>query len=225
MTGQLSPWPDLVAPATSCTPGVTPSLNANFTVTPDGISSPATVGNPVTLDAGASVESGGTNFVWTLKPQASLQCVTFDCSLATFTPFSSGNMDITLVATQVLNGVAIGTATSTFTLKVTNVKQSDVVTITSAVYRTSKARLDVNATTNVVLASPTGCTVTNVLPGCMLATLDIINTSTGQPYAALMTNAGAGNYTVSFVGIAPPNLVTVTSGNGGSASSAITRIK
>jgi len=134
-------------------------------------------------------------------------------------------MDITLVATQVLNGVAIGTATSTFTLKVTNVKQSDVVTITSAVYRTSKARLDVNATTNVVLASPTGCTVTNVLPGCMLATLDIINTSTGQPYAALMTNAGAGNYTVSFVGIAPPNLVTVTSGNGGSASSAITRIK
>ena len=225
MTSQLSPWPDLVAPATTCTPGTAPALNANFTVTPDGISSPATVGNPVTLDAGASVESGGTNFVWTLKPQASLQCVTFDCSLATFTPFSSGSMDITLVATQVLNGVTIGTATSTFTLKVTNVKQSDVVTITSAVYRTSKARLDVNATTNVVLASPTGCTVTNVLPGCMLATLDIINTSTGQPYAALMTNAGAGNYTVSFVGIAPPNLVTVTSGNGGSASSAITRIK
>jgi hypothetical protein len=77
----------------------------------------------------------------------------------------------------------------------------------------------------VVLASPTNCTVTNVLPGCMLATLDIINTSTGQPYAALMTNAGAGNYTVSFVGIAPPNLVTVTSGNGGSATSGITRVK
>jgi hypothetical protein len=225
MTGQLSPWPDLVAPATTCTPGVTPSLNANFTVTPDGISSPATVGNPVTLDAGASVESGATNFAWTLKPQASLQCTLFDCSVATFTPFSAGNMDITLTATQVLNGVVIGTATSTFTLKVTNVKQSDVVSITSAVYRTSKARLDVNATTNVVLASPTNCTVTNVLPGCMLATLDIINTSTGQPYAALMTNAGAGNYTVSFVGIAPPNLVTVTSGNGGSATSGITRVK
>lgn len=225
MVGQLSPWPDLTAPAPTCTPGVTPALNANFSVTPDGISSPATVGNPVTLDAGASVESGATNLVWTLKPQASLQCATFDCSVATFTPFSAGNMDITLTATQVLNGVVIGTATSTFTLKVTNVKQSDVVTITSAVYRTSKARLDVNATTNVVLASPTNCTVTNVLPGCMLATLDIINTATGQPYAALMTNAGAGNYTVTFTGLAPPNLVTVTSGNGGSATSAITRVK
>jgi hypothetical protein len=221
IVGQLSPWPDLTAPALSCTPGVTPALNANFTVTPDGISSPASTGNPVTLDAAASLESGATNLVWTLSPQWPLQCATFDCSVATFTPFSAGNVKITLTATQVLNGAVIGTATSSFTLKVTN-KVTDLVTITAATYRASKARLDVNATSSIVQASPTGCTLTNVLPGCMKATLDIIDVTTGQPYAALMTNAGAGNYTVTFTGIALPNLVSVTSGNGGSATSGVT---
>ncbi|MGZ7063732.1 MAG: hypothetical protein ACXVKD_12855 [Candidatus Angelobacter sp.] len=224
MVGQLAPWPDLTAPALSCTPGVTPSLNANFTVNPDGVSSPATSGNPVTLNAVASVESGATNLVWTLRPAWPMQCATFDCSVATFTPNSAGNVTIQLTATQVLNGVVIGTATSSFTLKVTN-KSTDAVTITSAVYRTSKARLDVAATSSVVQATPPGCTLTNVLPGCMKATLDIINIATGQPYAALMTNAGAGNYTVTFTGIPLPNLVTVTSGNGGSATSAVTSVK
>ncbi|HEX7288214.1 MAG TPA: hypothetical protein VF532_18655 [Candidatus Angelobacter sp.] len=224
MGGQLSPWPDLTAPSPTCTPGVAPKLNANFTVTPDGISSPATVGNPVTLDAGAARESGATNFVWTLKPNIALQCVTFDCSVATFIPSSAGNITIQLTVTQVVNGAVIGTATSSFTLKATN-KATDVVTITAATYRTSKARLDVNATSSIVLASPAGCTTTNVLPGCMLATLDIIDVTTGQPYTALMTNGGAGTYTVTFTGIAPPNIVTVTSGNGGSATSAVTRVK
>ncbi len=224
MVGQLSPWPDLVAPATTCTPGATTTLNANFTVIPDGVSSPATPGNPVTLNAAASVESGATNFVWTIKPNLALTCQSFDCSVATFTPFSSGNETIQLTATQVVDGVVIGTATSSFTLKVTN-KNTDLVVITSTVYRTSKARLDVNATSSIVQATPPGCTLTTVLPGCMKATLDLIDPSTGQPYAALMTNAGAGNYTVTFTGLAAPNLVTVTSGNGGSATSAVTRVK
>jgi hypothetical protein len=223
--GQLSPWPDLTAPATTCTPGVAPKLNANFAVTPDGISSPATVGNPVTLDAAAAAESGATSFVWTLSPQASLQCITFDCSIAIFTPLNAGNRTITLAVTQAPDGTVIGTATSSFTLKVTNAKVADVVTITAATYSTSKARLTVTATTNVVLASPPGCTLTNVLPGCMKATLDTINPATGQPYAALMTNAGAGTYNVTFTGLAVPNLVTVNSGNGGSANSAVTRVK
>jgi hypothetical protein len=224
--GQLSPWPDLTTPALSCTPGVVPALNANFVATPDGISSPALVGNPVTLNAGASVESGATNFVWTLSPQFKVTCGNFSCSLATFTPTSAGNVNITLTATQVnASGVVIGTATSSFTLNVTKPVQADVVTITNVVYRTTKARLDVNATSSIVQATPSGCTLTNLLPGCMKATLDIINTSTGQPYAALMQNLGNGTYTVTFTGIPAPNLVTVTSGNGGSATSGVTRVR
>jgi hypothetical protein len=224
--GQLSPWPDLTTPAISCTPGVAPALNANFVVTPDGISSPALKGNPVTLNAGASVESGATNFVWTLAPASKIQCANFACSVATFTPTSAGNVNITLTATQVNGlGVVIGTATSSFTLNVTNPVQSDIVLITNVVYRTSKARLDVTATSSIVQPTQPGCTLASLTPGCLKATLDIINVNTGQPYAALMQNLGNGTYTVTFTGIPAPNLVTVTSGNGGSATSGVTRVR
>ena len=81
------------------------------------------------------------------------------------------------------------------------------------------------ATSSIVEPSPTTCTTSKLQPGCMKATLDIINPSTGQPYVALMQNLGNGTYTVTFTGIAAPNLVTVTSGNGGSASGGVTRIR
>jgi hypothetical protein len=134
-------------------------------------------------------------------------------------------VNITLTATQVLNGVVIGTATSSFTLNVTNPVQSDVVLITNVVYRTSKARLDVTATSSIVQPTQPGCTLASLTPGCLKATLDIINVNTGQPYAALMQNLGNGTYTVTFTGIPAPNLVTVTSGNGGSATSGVTRVR
>jgi hypothetical protein len=225
MVGQLSPWPDLVVPPVTCTPGVAQNLNANFAVTPDGIASPAIVNNPVLLDAGASVESGATNFVWTLKPAWPVQCANFACSTATFTPGTATKVTITLTATKVLNGAVIGTATSTFTLNVSPTKVADTVIITSVVYRLSKGRLDVSATSSVVQQSPSNCSVTNVLPGCMKTTLDITNPATGQPYAALMQNLGNGTYTVTFTGIIAPNLVTVTSGNGGSAVSGVTKVR
>jgi hypothetical protein len=226
MVGQLSPWPDLTAPVKTCTPGTTTTLNANFTVTPDGIASPAIVNNPVALDAGASVESGANTFVWTLKPAWPIQCRNFACSSATFTPGTATKVDITLTASQVTGtGTVIGTATSTFTLNVSPAKVADTVIITSVVYRISKGRLDVSATSSIVQQSPSNCSVTNVLPGCMKATLDITNQATGQPYAALMQNLGNGTYTVTFTGIPAPNLVTVTSGNGGTAISGVTRIR
>jgi hypothetical protein len=225
---QLNPWPDLPTnqPATTCTYGAFTGLNANFSVTPDGISSPAIVNNPVLLDAGASVESGGTNFVWTLKPTLPLVCANFSCSAASFTPTSATNVSITLTATKVVGtSVVEGPVSSTQSLNVSPAKQADTVTITSVVYRTSKARLDVTATSSIVQASPSNCTVTNLLPGCMKTTLDIINVANGQPYAAVMQNLGNGSYTVTFTGIPAPNLATVTSGNGGSAISGVTKVR
>jgi hypothetical protein len=227
LVGQLSPWPDLVTPTPTCTSGVTTGLNANFSVTPDGVSSPAIVNNPVFIDAGAAVESGANQFQWTLNPSYPIQCANFACSAGTFVPTKANKTTITLTATQVspTTGLPIGTATSSFTLNVSPAKATDVVTITSAVYRISKGRLDVAATSSIVEASPNNCTLTNVLPGCMKTTLDLINPTTGQPYAALMQNLGGGSYTVTFTGVGQPNLVTVTSGNGGSAVSGITRVR
>ena len=225
MAGQLDPWPDLLAPAKTCTPGITPGLNANFTVTPDGISSPAIVNNPVFIDAAASVESGATNFAWTLSDPYTIQCANFACSSGTFRPSKANKTTITLTATQVVAGQTIGTATSSFTLNVSPAKATDVVSITSVVYTIKKGRLDVTATSSIVEASPNNCTLANVLPGCMKATLDLINPTTGQPWAALMQNLGGGSYTVTFTGVGQPNLVTVTSGNGGSQVSGVTRIR
>ncbi len=223
MVGQLSPWPDLTAPAISCTPGQPQGLNANFVAVPDGISNPAPAGGPVILNAALSAESGATNFVWTLKPAQGLQCGNFACSFAMFTPTRVGTVNIQLTATQVLNGVVIGTATSSFDLNVTNAKPADVVKIISAVYRTGKARLDINASSSLGAGPiPPGCTLTNLLPGCMKATLDIINPTSGQPYAALMSVLN-GAYVVTFTGIPVPNLIVVQSGYGGSASSGVTK--
>jgi hypothetical protein len=226
--GRINPWPDnpttLNPPVTTCSPGLAPGLNASFTVTPDGISSPALVGTPIILSAAGSVESGATNFVWTMNPNYGLQCGNFACSFATFTPTVAKSVTITLTATQVVNGVTIGTATSSFTLNVTNSKPKDVVTILSAVYRLGKARLDVTASSSVGQGPiPPGCTLTNVLPGCMKVTLDIINPSTGLPYMALMGIVN-GVYSVTFTGIPMPNLIIVESGYGGSAQSGVLKV-
>jgi len=91
----------------------------------------------------------------------------------------------------------------------------DVVTITSAVYTTSKARLQVN--------------VTDITPGIKLTcTLNINNPATGKPYTAVMgpaVPAAVGNYSVTFTGINQPTKVTVTSTAGGTASSGVTRVR
>jgi hypothetical protein len=91
----------------------------------------------------------------------------------------------------------------------------DVVTITSAVYRTSKGSLQVN--------------VTDITPGIKLTcTLDLINPATGKPWTAVMgpaVPAAVGNYSVTFTGINQPTKVTVTSSAGGSASTSVTRVR
>jgi archaellum component FlaF (FlaF/FlaG flagellin family) len=101
----------------------------------------------------------------------------------------------------------------------------DVVTPTNVVYRIVKARLDVNATSSIIQATPASCSLTAPAKGCMIVTLDILNPSTNKPYVAAMQNLGNGTYTITFNGLPTPNVVTIVSGNGGSATTAVTRIR
>jgi hypothetical protein len=91
----------------------------------------------------------------------------------------------------------------------------DVVTITSAVYRTLKGSLTVN--------------VTDITPGIKLTcTLNINNPATGKPWTGVMGPAvppAVGNYTIVFTGLNQPTKVTVTSTAGGTASSGVTRVR
>jgi hypothetical protein len=90
----------------------------------------------------------------------------------------------------------------------------DTVIVTAATYRRAKARLTITAT--------------DVTPGISLtATLDLINQATGQPWTGVMgpdVPPTPGNFSIIFSNIGPPNLVTITSTGGGSATSGITAL-
>jgi hypothetical protein len=93
--------------------------------------------------------------------------------------------------------------------------QTDDVTITAVVYRQAKARLIIN--------------VTDLTPNITLTcTLDIINQATGLPWTGVLgpaIPAAPGTYSVTFTNIEAPNLVTVTSSAGGSATSGVTLLR
>jgi hypothetical protein len=82
-------------------------------------------------------------------------------------------------------------------------------------YRQGKARLIITATDRT--------------PGISLtATLDLINQATGQPWTGVMGPAvppAPGSFAITFSNIGPPNLVTITSTGGGSATSGITALR
>jgi hypothetical protein len=105
------------------------------------------------------------------------------------------------------------TASTTVTVTVNPVL--DVVTITSAVYRTLKGSMTVN--------------VTDITPGIKLTcTLNINNPATGMPWTGVMgpaVPAAVGNYTIVFTGLNQPTKVTVSSTGGGAASSGVTRVR
>lgn len=92
---------------------------------------------------------------------------------------------------------------------------TDVVTITSVVYRQAKARLVVNAT--------------DVTPNVVLTTtLDTINPATGLPWTGVMGPAipfAPGTFSITFSNVPAPNVVTVTSSGGGVAASGVTILR
>jgi hypothetical protein len=119
-------------------------------------------------------------------------------------------LSFSVSATSSISGLTAST-----TVSVTVNPVLDVVTITSAVYRTSKSLLTVN--------------VTDITPGIKLTcTLNTINPATGQPWTGVMgpaVPAVAGNYTSVFTGLNQPTKVTVTSTGGGAASSGVTSVR
>jgi hypothetical protein len=189
-----------------------PSVNASSAPV-----NPVASGTKVTLSAAGVDPAGGTlTYTWVAPQGITLMPSTSDGSQQTFLAptvpagFAPNTLSFAVTAKSSASGLTASTNVS-----VTVNPIQDVVTITSAVYRTLKGSLTVNAT--------------DLTPGVKLTvTLNINNPATGKPWTAVMgpTNPPVqGNYTVIFTGINQPTKVTVNSTGGGSASSAVTRIR
>ena len=198
-----------IAPPTAPAP---PSVNV--TSSP---ANPVASGTKVTLSAsGVDPARGTLTYIWVAPAGITLTSANGDGSQQTFlaptVPAGSApnTMSFAVTAKSSASGL-----TATANVPVTVNPIQDVVTITSAVYTTLKARLQVN--------------VTDITPGIKLTcTLNINNPATGKPYTAVMgpaVPAAVGNYSITFTGVNQPTKVTVTSTGGGSATSGVTRVR
>ena len=203
--------------------------------TPPSVTASSAPGNPVasgaavTFTATAIDPAGGpVNFLWTAPAGIVLTPAAADGSTQTFTaplvPILAGPTPFVFTVTA-CSGTFMGNActvsgtssglTGTATVTVIVNPQTDVVTITSVVYRQAKARLIVN--------------VTDVTPNVVLTcTLDVINQATGLPWTGVMGPAipvAPGTFSITFSNVAAPNVVTVTSSGGGSATSGVTLLR
>ncbi|MBZ5555615.1 MAG: hypothetical protein LAO21_23155 [Acidobacteriia bacterium] len=224
-SGQLTPWPGNSNVPFGCGPG-------NVTKMPiPSAGAPQTVGSGVvvTLDGSGSVDPNTPplplTFDWV---QVSGPAVTLSSTTAakpTFTaPIVAAGTPAVQLAFQmsVNNGIGSSGIASTF-VNVSPVNAppppaptTDIVTITSAIYRISKSQLIVTA-------------VTSDNTGAAVLTLNIPNrlpiVMTNQPPLCLPACA-PNTYIGRWVGVNPiPDSVTVTSSEGGRATSFITRIR
>jgi hypothetical protein len=171
----------------------------------------------VTLSASGVDPGGGTlTYTWVAPQGITLTSSSSDGSqqkfLAPTVPAGSApnTFSFTVTGKSSTSGLS-----STATVNVTVNPIQDVVTITSAVYRTLKGSMTVN--------------VTDITPGIKLTcTLNVINPATGKPWTGVMGPAvptAVGNYSIVFTGVNQPTKVTVTSTAGGTASSGVTRVR
>ena len=179
---------------------------------------PVASGAAVTLTATAISPAGGNvTFTWVAPAGIVLTPAAVDGSVQTFTapivPTLAG--PTSLVFTVTAHSDAAGAVDGSTTVTVIVNPQVDDVTITSVVYRQAKARLVITAT--------------DVTPNVFLTvTLDVINQATGLPWTGVMgpaIPAAPGTFSITFSNIAAPNLVTITSSGGGSATSGITLLR
>jgi len=203
---------NLLVPIAQASPTTPPAVTA--------ISSPAnnvSSGAVVTLTSAAIDPAGGpVTFAWTAPAGIVLTSGAADGSVQSFTapivPTLSGPQSFvfTVKGTSAVSGLS-GTGTLTVIVN----PQADRVIITAVTYRAGKARLTITAT--------------DLTPGVSLtATLDIINQATGQPWTGVMGPAvppAPGTFSIVFSNVGPPNVVTVTSSGGGSATSGITVLR
>lgn len=240
------------APATLIVPIVVPPPNTAPVITAataTGLDAfnppPATVtGNlisvssasPVTLNAVAVDPANGTlTYTWTqiastLAPpgpggqpgqidggSVTLTQVAADGSVMSFNaptvPVLTPVMVFTFQVTATSSASGLISAPATVVVMV--VPESDRIVISNVVYRRTKGRLIVN--------------VSDFTPGVTLTcTLDIINPATGLQWSGVMGPIipfAQGVYSIRFSNIPPPNLVTITSSAGGTASSGVTALR
>lgn len=208
----------------------TASSSANVTIpisvppagTPPAVTATSSPANPVasnalvTLTASGVDPSGGTlTYKWTPPAGISLTPAAANGSVQTFTaptvPSGTASQTFTFTVTATSsNGLS-----TTANVSVTVNPQTDTVNVITVVYRRSISRLTISAFDST--------------PGVRLfVTTDIINPATGQPYQGEMGPtfaAGPGTFSIIFVNIPPPNVVTITSSAGGTTSSGITVLR
>jgi hypothetical protein len=201
----------VLVPIATAPPNTPPALTA--------ISAPANnvaSGALVTLTATAIDPAGGpVAFTWTSPGGITLHSGAPNGSVQTFTAPNVPTLTAPRSFVFTVKGKSSASGlTSTTTVTVVVDPRSDIITITAVTYRQAKARLLITAT--------------DATPGVSLtATLDIINQATGLPWTGVMgpdVPPAPGNFAITFSNIGPPNLVTITSTGGGSATSGITAL-
>jgi K319-like protein len=208
LVGQLNPWPGSPVPTpASCPIPGTPTANA-------GPGQSVSSGSVVTLDGTSSSDSGGSalTYMWTQTAGTAVALSSSTAAKPTFTapvvpPGPSTVLTFQLVVTN-SSGTSSGPATVNITV---NPTASDTVSISLVEYRTTKSRLTVDATSS---ASP-GAKLT-------MQAFDGSGNPQGPPQNMPWTGA---LYEVILVGAAQPTTIRVTSDNGGSATSGITRLR
>jgi PKD domain len=162
-------------------------------------------GSKVQLDASASLDPNGLPITYLWTPGGGVTLSRETVVNPTFTaPNSNERFDTNLT----VNNGFLTSPTTKVTVNVVTVP--DTIAITAVIYRISKHRLDVTATSAVATANPT-------LPP-VLSLVGVGPNGTNLTFAY----AGAGSYTVSVSGVAEPASVTITGSAGGSASSPVT---
>jgi hypothetical protein len=199
-------------------PGVSASASPN-PVIGDGTS-------PVTLNATGVDPNGGTiTFTWTAPAGITFIETGTGTGTGPTLTFTAPSVPA-LTAPMVLNFTVVATssvvgvpASAPFTVAVTVNPTVDLITIAHVRYLKKIARLVINAsdfTPDVVL------TVTLAGPNGESPT---INPATGSPYTGVMGPVipfAPGVFTIRFTNVPPPDLVTVTSSAGGTATSGVT---
>lgn len=211
---------NLLIPVATAPAGTPPAVTAT-----SAPANPVASGAAVTLTA-SSIDPAGGPVTYVFTPDAAAiaagivlgpQVINVDGSVSTsfvapIVPTLAGPQSyvFTVTGTSTASGL-VGTTTVTVVVN----PAVDVVTITAVVYRQAKARLVITAT--------------DVTPNVVLTvTLDTINQATGLPWTGVMgpaIPAAPGTYSITFSNIAAPNLVTITSSGGGSASSGVTLLR
>jgi hypothetical protein len=183
-------------------------------------------GTPVTMTVSGNAPSGYL-YVWTQTggpaPQTVVKNTSSTYKFTRSVPIGQITNDV-LSFSVVANspaGVTPAVSSNAVTTTVTVKPQPDVDTITTAVYRTSKSRLDLTATSSVVN------------PGLTL-TLQPYLTITGTTFdptglGSVLTNTGGGNYTMTLVGAPQPaagaQLVVTSNIGGASPKTALTLLR